>query len=56
MGRLVIPISREEFEKLPKWQQAIGNHPYAFLGGLIAVMAAMVAVAVLCNQTILTGN
>jgi ascorbate-specific PTS system EIIC-type component UlaA len=31
MGRLVTPISKEEFEKLPKWQQWFSNHWYFIL-------------------------
>ena len=40
MGRLVDPISHEEFERLPKWQQWISNHWYFVVLVAIAAIAA----------------
>ncbi len=46
MGRLVEPLSKEEFEKLPKWQQWISNYWYILIGGIFVVFVALIVLNV----------
>jgi hypothetical protein len=50
MGRLIEPISQEEFEKLPKWKQWTSNHWYLFpivFSVIFIVTITLVALGVL---------
>ncbi len=47
MGRLVTPISKEEFEKLPKWQQWVG-HNALWLVPLAVLLAAIIGALLAC--------
>ena len=47
MGRSLEPLSKAEYEKLPKWQQWIGNYPLMTI--LILLLAAIV-VAILASS------
>jgi hypothetical protein len=44
MGRLVNPIPQEEFEKLPKWQQWIGNHPLISVSLILSIFVGFALV------------
>ena len=47
MGRLVNPISQEEFEKLPKWQQFIGNYPVVVYVPMVAIFVTLIVLGCL---------
>lgn len=47
MSRLVRPISKEEFEKLPRWQRWVSNNA---LWLVPLVMALVVGVGVLLSR------
>lgn len=49
MSRLVEPISQEEFEKLPKWQQFFNEHWYLFPGIYTLIFVTIIMLAIYFN-------